>query len=321
MKRIGKVVPFASQAALAALSLALLVGAPSQSAQAQPAPEFKVPEKEKEATAGVKWKAEAQAGLIITTGNSQTTTLSAGGKASRKEGFNKFEVAGSLAFARSSILLANDVNGDGAIGGQDEILRETQTTAESYQATARYDRFLSEKDSLWGLGKIGADIPAGKDLIGGGQLGYARLLLSGDIHELKSEAGYDFTYEKLASGDSSSIHSARIFLGYAGKLSEDTAVGADLEGLFNLNSVDNGRLDEAGMPDEAGTFQDTRVNGNLSLTTKLFSNISFRFGFGFKWDNFAAPAPALSVPYAAGFVPIADELDTKTEASLIINFL
>ncbi len=317
MKQLRQILTFSKLS----LGLTLVAGSLSSQLAFAQNPEFKVAEKDKEPTQGVEWKAEAQAGLIITTGNSQTTTLSAGGKASRKEGFNKFEITGALAFARSSILLANDISGDGTINGENEIIRETQTTAESYLVTARYDRFLSGNDSLWALGKVGADVPAGKDLIGGAQLGYARLIIKNDIHELKSEAGYDFTYEDLASGDSSSIHSARIFLGYAGKLSEDTAISAALEALFNLNKVSNGRLDEMGAADEASTFEDTRVNGGLSLTTKLFSNISFRFGFGFKWDNYSAPAPGLGLPYADGFVPVADELDTKTEASLIINFL
>lgn len=307
-------------ASFIALCIAVAFSAP---ATAQPNPEFKFEEKPKEAPKVVEWKAEAQGGLILTTGNSQTTTLSAGGKASRQEGKNKVALAAAIAYARSSILVVNDTNANGVIDGSgtnvddsNEVSRETQTTAQAWLASARYDRFLSKHDSLFALAKIGADVPSGKTLIGGGQLGYARLLLKDETHALTSEAGYDFTYEKLDNDESSSIHSLRLFVGYTGKLSADTAVTGDVEGLFNLNEVSNGR------PDNAGAFDDTRVNGNLSLTTKLFTDISFRFGFGFKWDNFSAPAPKIGgVPFADGFVPIADELDTKTEASLIINFL
>ena len=295
----------------------------STTSHAQPNPEFKFEEKPKEEVKKVEWSAEALGGMIITTGNSQTTTVSAGGKASRKEGCNKLAIAAAIAYARSSILVAQDANGNGVIDGSGtnvddsaEVTRETQTTAQAWLVTARYDRFLSKVDSLFALGKVGADAPAGKDLYGGGQLGYARLLLKDETHALSGEAGYDFTYERLDNDESSSIHSARVFAGYAGKLSGDTGVTADIEALFNLNEVTNGR------PEPAGAFEDTRVNGNLSLTTKLFSNISFRFGFGFKWDNYAAPAPKIGgIPFADGFVPVADELDTKTEASHIVNFL
>ncbi len=295
-------------------------------ASAQPNPEFKYEEKPKEAVKDVEWKAEAQAGFILTTGNSQTTTLSGGGKASRKEGFNKFELGADLAFARSTIFVFQDTNGNGVIDGSgsdisdsNEVSAETQTTAQSWLVNARYDRFLTETDSLFVLAQVGADVPAGKDLIFGGQLGYSRQLFKDDVHELKGEAGYDFTFEDLASGETSSIHSLRVFTGYAGKLSDDTSVSADLEGLFNLNTVNNGRIDG---DMEAGAFKDTRVNGNLGLTTKLFTDISFRFGFGFKYDNYAAPRPAPSgAAFADGFVPVSDELDTKTEASLIVNFL
>jgi len=49
--------------------------------------------------------------------------------------------------------------------------------------------------------------------------------------------------------------------------------------------------------------------------------VSFRFGFSLRWDNAPSALLPLKVPFAPGFVPLADELDTKTEATLIVNFL
>jgi hypothetical protein len=34
-----------------------------------------------------------------------------------------------------------------------------------------------------------------------------------------------------------------------------------------------------------------------------------------------APLPALGIPFASGFIPPAERLDTITDASLLVNFL
>lgn len=262
----------------------------------------------------VAWKASAQAGLILTTGNADTTTLSATAKASRKANRNKFQLELGGAYARSNILLAVDGNGNGTIDDAGEIDDQTITTTRSWNAKGRYDRFLSQHNALYVTAVGGADVPAGKDFVGGGQIGYSRLLLEKDGHELSSEVGYDFSYEDLSAGDGVAIHSLRLFVGYSGKLGEQTGVEGSVEGLFNGNTLDT-------PTGEAGVFEDTRLNAKLSLTTQLFQDISFRFGFEGRFDNVPAPQPPFGIPYAPGFLPVADELDTRAEASLIINFL
>ncbi len=63
---------------------------------------------ELEKTEDTEWKTDAQAGLILTTGNSRSTSLSIGSKASRKANKNKFQLEAGGAYIRSSILLADD---------------------------------------------------------------------------------------------------------------------------------------------------------------------------------------------------------------------
>ncbi len=261
----------------------------------------------------VEWKATAQGSLILTTGNAETRTISGALKISRKWAQNKLQLEAGGAYGRADILRANDDNEDGRIGGN-EIRRETETTNQSWQLKARYDRFLTEKNAIYVLGTIGADEPAGKELMGGGQAGYSRLLFAVDDHELASEIGYDLSYEDYLSADGVAIHSMRLFAGYSGKLSADTGVDASVETLLNVNSLDT-------PTGEADPFEDVRVTGKLALTTKLLENISFRFGFEAKFDNVPAPLPAFSVPFADGITPEADKLDTKTEASVIVNFI
>ena len=262
----------------------------------------------------VEWKASSQAGLVLTTGNSRVTTFIAGASASRKANGNKFALEGGLAYARSSIFLAADTNNDGFIE-PDEIARPSQTTTRSWMLKGRYDRFLTSHNSIYGAAGLMADQPAGKELVGNGQVGYSREVYKDKVHLVLAEGGYDYSYENLVAQTAGlSIHSIRGFVGYTGKLSDDSSVEASAEGLFNLNSYDT-------VSGHVSAFGDNRFTGKLSITTQLLNKIAFRFSFESHYDSSPAPRPPFAVPYAPGFTPLAESLDTKTEASLIYNFL
>lgn len=270
--------------------------------------------KEKPDVEDVVWKASVSGSLVHSTGNSRTTTISGGAKASRKEKANKVTLEANGSFARSSIVVADDANGDGVID-QGELDRQGQTTADSWQVLGRYDRFLTARNALYALGTAGADRPAGKEFTGGGQVGYSRVLFQTDVHEVIAEAGYDFTYEALiAEGDGLAIHSVRGFSSYSAKIREDTGLSASLEALVNVNELEAPAGDVA--PGE-----DARFTGTLEATTKLTSKLSLSASFKAHYDNAPAPLPPLDIPFADGFVPLADELDTTTKISLIVSLL
>ena len=260
----------------------------------------------------VDWTATAEAGLLLTTGNSESVTATAGGSATRLDPKNKLVLSVALAYARSTVLIAADGDGSGTIG-PDEIDEQRSTTANSWQVKLRYDRFLTALNSLYAAGVVGADRPAGKELVGGGQVGYSRGLFKNERHEAVAEVGYDFTYEDLTAGDPLAIHSARLFTGYKGQVRTDTSVEGSVEVLSNLNTLDT-------VPEESGAFDDTRVTGLASLNTKLTDAVSFTFSFTLKYDRVPAPrAPFPGVPFDPGFVPLAEELDTITKATLIVS--
>jgi hypothetical protein len=263
-----------------------------------------------------KWTATAEGGLVLTTGNSRTTTVSGAAHATRVDPKNKFDATASMAYVRSRIFVAQDDDPEGAEGhgtlSADEIHEQTATTANSWQVKLRYDRYLTEFNSLYATASVGADRPAGKDFVGGAQAGYSRRVYKDDKHEVVAEVGYDFTYENLAVGDGVSIHSARAFAGYKGIVTQTTALEASVEALSNLNTLDT-------VPDEAGPGEDTRINGMASVNTKITDDISLSVSFQAKFDNQPAPRPALAIPYDAGFIPVADKLDTITKASVIVS--
>lgn len=296
---------------IVSLVIAGVVAAGPLTAQADPKFEYAKPEEVKV----VEWKASAQAGLILTTGNSRSTSLSASLTASRKAGDNKLSLDAAGAYARSRIFIAEDANMNGTIG-ENEIDETTQTTTRNWLLKLRYDRFFGGgANSAYLTGKLGADKPAGKEIFGGGQIGYSRQLFKNADHEVVAEAGYDFTYESyVADVKSLQIHSARVFAGWTGKLSEDTGLLANIEALFNLNTED-------GPTGDIKAFDDTRINAKAAITTKIWKRMDFRFGLTLKYDNAPAPQPPYALPYDAGFVPLADKTDLTAEAALIVNLL
>jgi putative salt-induced outer membrane protein YdiY len=302
---------------ITATAMLLLLTAPA--AAQEPKFEYGKVDEVKDVKA-VEWKASAQAGLIYTTGNSRVTTFAGGANASRKAGNDKFSAEAGAAYARSNIIIGSDLDASGGLS-RGEIQEVEVTTTRQWLLKTRYDRFLTEKNSLYLTARVMADKPAGKQLVGGAQAGYSRLLFKDDRHELASEVGYDFSYENyVAPGDPVNIHSARVFAGYVGKLRTDTELSASTEALFNLNSETTPTGDVNMPTGEIDSFKDTRINSKAGLTTKLTEHISFRFGFNLKYDQAPAPRPQIGgLPYE--FPALARKFDTITEAQLIINLL
>jgi hypothetical protein len=299
-----------------ALGATAIAAAP---AAAQPTPKFEYGKKDDvKDVKGTEWDATAEAGVIITSGNSRVTTLTGSFKATRKEAENKFSAEATGAFARTANIVANDTNGDMLLQS-DEIRREEKDSAKNYAAKLRYDRFLTEKNSLFVAALIGADPLAGKDLTAGGQLGYSRLLYLSDHHELSGEFGYDFSYENFATEDptatqSLSIHSARAFTGYKGKLNENTTVEGSVEVLANvLGQTINGR--------EVSSFEDLRTNLASSIAAKLSKSVAMSFSFTAKFDNVPAPLAISGFMLDPDDPPSASKMDTVLKASLIVTLL
>jgi hypothetical protein len=274
----------------------------------------------------VVWQVQAKGGFLLTTGNSQSRNATLALTSSHQSGNNKVSLDGHLAYGRSNVIVPVIVNGEVTA-----LDRAPETTTNQWRARARYDRFFTLNNSGYVLGQIGADRVAGKEIIGGGQAGYSRQLFKNDAHTAVAELGYDFSYESyLAPADRAidpvSIHSARVFVGELFKVTEDTGLTASFEALFNLNkeNVPNAS-DPTGANKEVKAFKDTRLIGKAGVTTTLWKNLSFGFGFTILYDQNPAPRPlpasAKGAKYAAGFFPFSAKVDTLTEATLVFTFL
>lgn len=295
------------------LSAAIVIAA-SGLATAQPNPAFtyRGADDVKEVKA-VEWTASAEIGVVLTTGNSETTTATASGKVGRRAGKNKLELTASMAYARASIRSAVDRDGNGTIG-PGEIIGTTQITAETFEGKARYDRYLDDHDSLYLAGLARRDRPAGKELVAGGQVGYSRVLKKTEAVEATAEAGYDLSYEnQVTPGPGVFIHSLRVFAGVKGKASDDNVYEASVEYLTNL-------ADEDAPAGQVDRLDDNRVNLHSQWTSKVGKDLSLAFTFDLHYDGAPAPLTLAGVMFDAGYVPESAKVDSLFKGSLIYTF-
>jgi hypothetical protein len=276
----------------------------------------------------VEWKVQSKGGMLITTGNSDSKNFSFGVNGFRKEGNNKLTLEGGLAYGTSNAAVAtvgpNTLN---------TIVLDHQqvVSTNNMAAKGRYDRFLTEHNTVYASGQAAADKIAGKTFFGGGQIGYSRLLVKDQWNLVVAELGYDFSYERYvqpAAGplDPVAIHSARVLVGETLSLSKETGVTASVEALFNLNKEANA-IDVNTGNTGVKAFKDTRVNAKIGLSTNLWQSLSFGFTFSLKYDENPAPRPLpKNTPAGYAFAKTdsnfySDKVDTLTEASLIYTFM
>ncbi len=262
---------------------------------------------------GVEYNASAEGGIVFTTGNSETTTATAGFKVARKKAQNKLAAEGSLTYAKADVRVLNDQNGNGTIDSTAEIKTEKQVTAESMAAKLRYDRFLTEFNSLFLAGLISRDVPGGKELVLGVQVGYSRRIYKSKTAEAVAEIGLDYDNENLTAGKSIRFVSGRAFVGYKAEMTPGTTFEMSGELLTNLTE------ETLATNPDGGIGKDTRLNFKASVSAKLSKALSFQSSLEAKFDN--RPGPLNIKQLAMDFHPEASKLDTIMKASLIYTFL
>ncbi|NVB81663.1 MAG: DUF481 domain-containing protein [Kofleriaceae bacterium] len=268
---------------------------------------------------GVEWNATAEAGLVFTTGNSESLTATGGIKASRKTGDNRLQLEGSATYAKSSTRVLLDRNDNGMVDDATEITNVDAVTAETLAGKLRYDRYLTDLNSLFIAALGSRDIPAGKEAVIGGQAGYSRSLHKTEHSNTVGELGYDFSYEDTVAGPAISIHSARAFMGHHAAMTEGADLDASIEILTNLNKENLTTVDDDGNLRDGSAFQDTRVNTKIAISAKIGANLAFSSSIEVKYDR--RPSPLAVKNLAMGFVPEASPLDTVMKASFIYTFV
>lgn len=324
--------PVRKRVLLGLSTCALSLGAFPAVSAADPSFVFAKAEGEQKAREREHWKASAQAGLILTSGNANAVTLSASGNVTRNDGKNKIALDVAGAFGKTSTFVAKaglpvDAMGMPIIRGYDDIDTTSALSTALWSVKLRYDRFFSKNNLGYLAGLLSGDQLAGKKLVAGAQVGYSRQIYKSERNEILAEIGYDFSSEAyLGTLDPTLyIHSLRAFLGYNLTLTKDTAITTGLEGLFNLNPLTAPGSFDRDHPEvtskDVSSFEDTRVNFKAALSTKLYKSISFRFSFTTRFDNVPAPRPGIAGTTYMNFRPTAEKVDTLSEAALVVTFL
>jgi putative salt-induced outer membrane protein YdiY len=220
------------------------------------------------------WKANGGVSGIFNSGNAESQTFGGNALISVKMDQDQIAWTGSGAYGRAK---------DAATG-------IASTNTENWQTQLRYDRFLTEKFSLYTLGHMRHDAPAGFDLNYGGSLGYAHFFYKSEMTTFKYELGFDVTQQRFTTLIEETAYSVRAFLQFTHKFSQSVFLGEDLENLFNIEDA-----------------SDYRLNSMTSLNFSLTQKVAFQAGYAIRFDN----------QPVAGF----RSLDTMTQVGLNINFL
>src|ERR1043165_5304762 len=117
-------------------SVVVLVMLGSVAAAQTPVFEKKGDAKDVDKIEKVLWSAKGEAGIVASTGNARTTTLTASASALRKDVDNKLELTLLGTYARATTRTAVDANGDGVIDAT-ELDTTTAVAAENASITDR----------------------------------------------------------------------------------------------------------------------------------------------------------------------------------------
>ena len=219
------------------------------------------PEKDLEAELGGAWSA----------GNTDSRKLSASYAAAYRWHRNQISSGGELTLGSALI----DENGDGVLS--EEERRKTRVrTAQRAEGDLRYDRFLTDRNSLYVLGGAFTDPYAGYDSRFNGQMGYSHLLLyeaaaEDPVTSLSAEVGVDAAREDYTDGvvpNRGMKYNARGGLGFVRVLTKTLAFGQDLEVFVNVQDP-----------------KDTRLISDTAITNELTQTMSVKLSYTMTYDT------------------------------------
>lgn len=209
----------------------------------------------------------AQLGGQLTTGNTETWSLSAGLDGSYRWDKNKIALVAGANFGQSIA----DVNGDGRLDDDEREAGKTEQARKLF-GDARYDRYFSAKDSLYVLAGVLTDPFAGFDNRAHAQLGYSRILVGPDKPvTIVTELGFDVAREDYVEGvdpNDAIILAARALVGFNYKISESASFNDTIEVYENVQ-----------------TPEDVRILNKATLSTKISSMFSLNLSHSLTFDN------------------------------------
>ncbi len=215
-------------------------------------------------------EAKVQIGALMSTGNSRSLATTGSGSMRLRRADNEFSAVLAANYARSATTPAD----------------RSKTTMENYQGKVRYDRFVSERVSLFLSFSGRRDRFQGLDVRLNVDPGVAYYFIQEEKQRLWGEVGYDLQYDvrrddaiAAAAVDGTKLaktktrHSARGFVGYHTNVNEHVSFDSGAELLVGIPATENWRL-----------------NWDNSLTVALDTRFSLGASFNLRYDNNPLPA-------------------------------
>jgi putative salt-induced outer membrane protein YdiY len=233
-------------------------------------------------------KVAADLGASGASGNTENLTINGAGHASHTWDKNKLGLELLVNYGRAIV----DANEDTILDDAERDVGYIDNVGH-YAGELRYDRFLSDTNSVYALAGALSDRFAGYDSRIHGQVGFAHYFVKNDSTEFSGELGFDVANEDYIVGvspNSDLIYAIREMLGVKHKFNEEVAFEEKIEFYENVQD-----------------FTDTRILNYIALTSNVSGKLAVKLSHTLAFDN---------VP-VEGFV----ELDQLAMATLVVTIL
>jgi putative salt-induced outer membrane protein len=232
---------------------------------------------QKAAEATDETKLDVMAGGMVAGGNSGSLAVTGASKFLLRRGDNQLTAAAATNYALSRPPKNSPSDSD----------ESWKSTVENVQGNVRYDRFLTDRLSLFLGASTRYDRFQGLDLRLNIDPGVAYYFVQEEKQKFWGEVGYDFQFDVRShemivtarDADPSQVvkktddrHSARLFLGYDNQIYKAVGFFAGLEYLQGIDETTNWRL-----------------NGDAALTSSIGENFSLATSVSVKYDHHPLP--------------------------------
>jgi hypothetical protein len=254
------------------------------------------------------WQNRAELALVLTAGNSETSTFGFRNRLSRiwTDAELSVEVAGLR--TETATITATPVG----TSADDFVLREesrSELTAENYLARAKYDRTLRPRLFAYGTGGWDRNVFAGIENRYNAAGGIGNIWYDREDFRLRTDYGISVTHQIPTIGSETTFAGLRLSADLMRKLSASTTLTHLTIGEENLDDTDDFRLDSL-----------------TALAVAMTDHLALQVSLKFLFDNVPSFVEADLISPITGLpvgilVPVqADKLDTLFNVALVVNF-
>ncbi|HND31559.1 MAG TPA: DUF481 domain-containing protein [Myxococcota bacterium] len=229
----------------------------------------------------------ANLGGNLAVGNSESFSLGAGLAFTHKWKANQIGLIGAAGLGYGAV----DANADGFLSGAERCLgvkgNPCQPTTEMFSLEGRYDRFFSERSSLYLLVGGLHDKFAGFQLRSHVQAGYAFHILDTERDKLKTEIGVDFANEAYVEGvvpSSTKLLAAQVAAVYSHSFNENV-------GFSDSLTIYEPMLTQPDGSPFAPHFTDLRITNIATINAKISNKFSITLADTLAWRMEPVAAP------------------------------